>query len=70
MLVDLGGIQCGFCTPGVLMSARALLNRNPHPSEFEIRDALTGNLCRCTGYNRIVEAVKAAAERETRPVVA
>jgi len=70
MLVDLGGIQCGFCTPGVLMSARALLNRNPHPTEYEIRDALTGNLCRCTGYNRIVEAVKAAAERESRPVVA
>ena len=66
MMVDLGGVQCGFCTPGILMSARALLNRNPHPSEFEIRDALTGNLCRCTGYNRIVEAVKAASERETQ----
>jgi len=63
-LVDLGAVQCGFCTPGVLISARALLNRNPHPSEFEIRDALSGNLCRCTGYNRIVEAVKLAAELE------
>jgi carbon-monoxide dehydrogenase small subunit len=63
-LVDLGAVQCGFCTPGVLISARALLNRNPHPSEFEIRDALSGNLCRCTGYNRIVEAVKVAAEIE------
>lgn len=62
-MIDLGGVQCGFCTPGVLISARALLNRNPHPSEYEIRDALTGNLCRCTGYNRIVEAIKAAAER-------
>ena len=63
-LVDLGAVQCGFCTPGVLISARALLNRNPHPTEFEIRDALSGNLCRCTGYNRIVEAVKVAAEIE------
>jgi len=64
-IVELGGVQCGFCTPGVLMSAKALLNRNPHPSEFEIRDALTGNLCRCTGYNRIVEAVKVAADRQS-----
>jgi len=58
-----GGVQCGFCTPGVLMSARALLDRNPEPTEFEIRDALVGNLCRCTGYLRIVEAVKQAAQR-------
>lgn len=65
-LVDLGAVQCGFCTPGVLISARALLNRNPHPTEFEIRDALSGNLCRCTGYNRIVEAVKLAAEIESQ----
>ena len=61
-IIDLGGVQCGFCTPGMLISARALLNRNPHPTEFEIRDALSGNLCRCTGYNRIVEAVKVAAD--------
>jgi aerobic-type carbon monoxide dehydrogenase small subunit (CoxS/CutS family) len=61
-MIELGGVQCGFCTPGVLMSAKALLMRNPNPSEYEIRDALTGNLCRCTGYNRIVEAIKAAAE--------
>jgi len=67
-MIDSGGVQCGFCTPGVIISARALLNRNPHPSEFEIRDALTGNLCRCTGYNRIVEAVKLAAEREADAV--
>ena len=60
-LMDAGGVQCGFCTPGVLLSARALLNRNPHPSDFEIRDALVGNLCRCTGYLRIIEGVKAAA---------
>jgi carbon-monoxide dehydrogenase small subunit len=58
-----GGVQCGFCTPGVLMSARALLDRNPEPTEFEIREALVGNLCRCTGYVRIVEAVKQAAQR-------
>lgn len=61
-LIEHGGIQCGFCTPGVLISARALLNRNPHPSEDDIKDALRGNLCRCTGYVRIIKAVKAAAE--------
>jgi carbon-monoxide dehydrogenase small subunit len=60
-LIDQGGVQCGFCTPGVLISARALLNRNPHPSEAEIRAALVGNLCRCTGYVRIIKAVQAAA---------
>lgn len=60
-LMDVGGIQCGFCTPGVLISARALLNRNPHPNEAEIREALVGNLCRCTGYVRIIEGVKEAA---------
>lgn len=60
-MIDHGGVQCGFCTPGVLMSARALLNRNPHPSEAEIRAALVGNLCRCTGYVRIVSAVQEAA---------
>ena len=60
--VEHAGVQCGFCTPGVLVSARALLNRNPDPSEHEIKDALRGNLCRCTGYVRIVEAVKAAAK--------
>ena len=55
--VDLTGVQCGFCTPGMLISARALLDRDPHPSEDAIKDALRGNLCRCTGYTRIVEAV-------------
>jgi carbon-monoxide dehydrogenase small subunit len=59
--VDLTGVQCGFCTPGMLISARALLDRSPHPSEDEIKDALRGNLCRCTGYTRIVEAVKQVA---------
>jgi carbon-monoxide dehydrogenase small subunit len=57
-----GGLQCGFCTPGVLMSSVALLARNPQPTEGEIRAALAGNLCRCTGYDKIVRAVQAAAE--------
>jgi len=60
-IIKTGGVQCGFCTPGMLISATALLNRNPHPTETEIREALVGNLCRCTGYYRIVEAVKEAA---------
>lgn len=57
-----GGVQCGFCTPGMLISAKALLDRNPDPSEDEIRIALSGNLCRCTGYQGIVRAVQAAAQ--------
>jgi carbon-monoxide dehydrogenase small subunit len=61
-LVEAGGVQCGFCTPGVLISARALLDRNPNPAEPEIREALVGNLCRCTGYVRIVRGVKQAAQ--------
>ncbi len=60
-IIKTGGVQCGFCTPGMLISATALLKRNAHPSENEIREALVGNLCRCTGYYRIVEAVKEAA---------
>jgi carbon-monoxide dehydrogenase small subunit len=60
-IIEAGGVQCGFCTPGILISSRAFLNRNPNPSEEEIREALVGNLCRCTGYMRIVEAVKKAA---------
>lgn len=59
--LEQGGVQCGFCTPGMLMSAKALLDRNPDPSEEEIRIALSGNLCRCTGYQGIVRAVQAAA---------
>jgi len=55
------GVQCGFCTPGMIMAAADLLNRNPDPSEEEIRHGLEGNLCRCTGYQNIVKAVKAAA---------
>jgi carbon-monoxide dehydrogenase small subunit len=59
--LDQGGVQCGFCTPGMLISAKALLDRTPDPSEEEIRLALSGNLCRCTGYSGIVRAVQAAA---------
>lgn len=61
-LIEAGGVQCGFCTPGVLISARTLLDRNPAPSEQEIREALIGNLCRCTGYVRIIEGIKQAAK--------
>jgi carbon-monoxide dehydrogenase small subunit len=61
-LIEAGGVQCGFCTPGVLISARALLDRNPDPSEKEIQEALVGNLCRCTGYVRIIAGVKQAAK--------
>ncbi len=63
-IVDHGGVQCGFCTPGMLISSRALLDRNPDPSEDDIREALVGNLCRCTGYNRIVDAVQDSARRQ------
>jgi carbon-monoxide dehydrogenase small subunit len=61
--LDRGGVQCGFCTPGMLISATALLARTPEPSDDEIRIALSGNLCRCTGYDGIVKAVAAAAEQ-------
>ena len=57
------GLQCGFCTPGMIISAKALLDRNPDPSEHEIREAISGNLCRCTGYVKIVESIKKAAQR-------
>jgi len=60
---DAGAIQCGFCTSGMVIAAKALLDRNPDPAENEIRDALSGNLCRCTGYGQIVEAVRLAAAR-------
>jgi carbon-monoxide dehydrogenase small subunit len=58
---DLGAIQCGYCTPGMILSAKALLDRNPDPSQDEIREAISGNLCRCTGYVKIVEAIETAA---------
>ena len=60
---DHGAIQCGYCTPGMIISAKALLDQNPHPTEAEIREALSGNLCRCTGYGQVVEAVQIAAEK-------
>jgi len=60
--VDHGGLQCGFCTPGMILSAKALLDKNPHPTEEEIKQGIAGNLCRCTGYAKIIESIKAAAE--------
>lgn len=60
---DLGAAQCGYCTPGILMTAKALLDNEPHPSRERIREALSGNLCRCTGYGQIIDAVEAAARR-------
>lgn len=60
--VDMAALQCGFCTPGFLMSATALLDEKPHPSREEIIDAISGNLCRCTGYARIVEAIQRVAD--------
>ncbi len=59
--IDYGALQCGFCIPGFLVSARAFLNTNPHPSEDEIRHAIAGNLCRCTGYDKIVRAIQHVA---------
>jgi len=59
--IEHGGLQCGICTPGFLMSAKALLDRNPHPTEHEIRLNIAGNLCRCTGYDKIVRAIQAVA---------
>lgn len=64
--LEKGAVQCGFCTPGMILSAKALLDRVPVPSEEEIRTALAGNLCRCTGYVQIIEAVQAAAEELSR----
>ncbi len=61
--IELGAIQCGFCTPGMILAAAALLEKNPQPSQEEIRRGLSGNLCRCTGYQKIVEAVEDAAAR-------
>jgi carbon-monoxide dehydrogenase small subunit len=62
--IEVGAVQCGFCTPGVLMSAKALLDRTPHPSDEEIRAGLAGNLCRCTGYTKIIEAVRKVTQED------
>lgn len=61
-LADSGGVQCGFCIPGIVVAAKALLDRNPNPTEEEIREAISGNLCRCTGYTLIVEGIQRAAK--------
>jgi len=59
--IEYGAVQCGYCTPGMILAAKALLDENPHPSEGEVRIAISGNICRCTGYQQIVEAIMAAA---------
>jgi len=64
--INYGAIQCGYCTPGMILSAKALLDENPHPTEWEVREAIAGNLCRCTGYVKIVQAILAAAEDMSR----
>ena len=64
-LIEAGGTQCGFCTPGIVMLAVALLSENPRPSDDEIRHAIAGNICRCTGYEKIIRAIAAAAQAET-----
>jgi len=64
---EAGAVQCGFCTPGMVMAAYALLVEDPHPDEQRIREAIAGNLCRCTGYAMIVDGIRIAAERRTEP---
>ena len=58
-----GAVQCGYCTPGMLLSAKALLDENPEPGEEEVKEAISGNLCRCTGYTKIIRAIQSAAEK-------
>ena len=60
--IDHGAVQCGFCTPGILMSSKALIERNPHPTREEVKEAISGHLCRCTGYHQIIEAIEALAK--------
>ena len=61
--VDYGSFQCGFCTPGMVLASKAILDENPHPTEHEIREGLNGNLCRCTGYAKVVEAIQVVASK-------
>jgi carbon-monoxide dehydrogenase small subunit len=64
--VDTGGLQCGFCTPGMILSAKVLLDQNPNPTDEEIKKGLQGNFCRCTGYTKIIESIKVAAQKIRR----
>jgi len=64
--IEKGAVQCGFCTPGIIMTAKAFIDMNPEPTEEEVRDAISGNLCRCTGYTKIVNAILAGAEEVRR----
>ena len=64
--VDHGAVQCGFCTPGILMSSKALIDKNPHPTREEIKEAISGHLCRCTGYHQIIEAIEAVGTASTK----
>lgn len=66
--IDAGAVQCGFCTPGLLVAADEMLERNPNPTDGDIREALSGNLCRCTGYEKIMDAVRLAAARQGEAV--
>jgi carbon-monoxide dehydrogenase small subunit len=66
--IDAGAVQCGFCTPGLLVAADEMLEHNPNPSDADIREALSGNLCRCTGYEKIMDAVRLAAARQSQGV--
>jgi aerobic carbon-monoxide dehydrogenase small subunit len=68
--MEMHGLQCGFCTPGMILTARALLDANPHPSELEIREAISGQICRCTGYENIVKSIQWAAENSPAPATA
>ncbi len=67
--INYGAIQCGYCTPGMILSAKALLEENPRPTEWEVREAIAGNLCRCTGYVKIVKAILAASEEMAKAPV-
>lgn len=62
--IDHGAIQCGYCTPGMILSAKALLDQNPHPTKDEVKEGISGNICRCTGYTKIIEAILSTTEKE------